>query len=147
MHGVMLTWERTFRAMRQLFQPHPPYVLCDVLTKDEYGSTTSGSEYDDPSHEKRPTTNVQLEQRANEPTELYVIYPKDAMVKSQADAINQLLDQYVLPANKSYIHASECNRHSMWILFWNAPLTESQAEILSQNPNVRPGWWSRGRLH
>ncbi|KAL8984377.1 MAG: hypothetical protein Q9205_001640 [Flavoplaca limonia] len=136
MHGVMLIWERTFRAIRQLFQPHPPYVPCHVLAKDEYGSTTSGSEYDDPSHEKRPTTNVQLEQRADEPTELYGIYPKDVTDKSQADAINQLLDQYVLPANKTDIYASECNRHSMWTLSWNAPLTEFQAEMLKQNPNI-----------
>ncbi|KAL8844450.1 MAG: hypothetical protein Q9198_011418, partial [Flavoplaca austrocitrina] len=63
------------------------------------------------------------------------IYSKDVTDKSQADAINQLLDQYVLPANKTDVYASECNRHSMWTLFWNAPLTESQAEILKQNPN------------
>ncbi|KAL9632611.1 MAG: hypothetical protein Q9204_003720 [Flavoplaca sp. TL-2023a] len=139
----MLNWERTFTATRQLFEPHQPYVPRDVLAKDVYWSNTSGSEYDDPRHEKRPTTNVQLEHMADEPTELYGIYPKDATLKSQADAINQLLDQYVLPANKTDVYASECNRHSMRTLFWNAPLTESQADMLKQNPDVRSGCWSR----
>ena len=89
---------------------------------------------DQPDQEKQPTSDVQLNQRADEPTELYVIYPKDPTVKSQADAINQLLDQYV--SNKTKIYASECNDHDMWTLFWNAPLTESQAESLKQDPNV-----------
>lgn len=134
----MLTWKRTFRAIRQLFEPHPPYVPRDVHTKDEYGSTTSGSEYDDPNYEKRPTNNVQLEERADEPTELYSIYPKDVTVKRQADAINRLLDQYVSPANKTDIYASECNCDGMWTLFWDAPLTASQADMLKQDPNVSP---------
>ncbi|KAL8882518.1 MAG: hypothetical protein Q9198_000498 [Flavoplaca austrocitrina] len=91
----------------------------------------------DESHPKKQSTDdVELEKRAAELVELYSIYPKDATVKTQADAINQLLDQYVLPANKTDIYASECNRHGMWTLFWNAPLTESKADILKQDPNI-----------
>ncbi|KAL8996676.1 MAG: hypothetical protein Q9169_003848, partial [Polycauliona sp. 2 TL-2023] len=70
----------------------------------------------------------------------------DATVKSQAEAINKLLDQHVLPGNKSSIYASECNNHGMFTLFWDAPLNESQAEILKEDPNARPPPASTGFL-
>lgn len=85
-----------------------------------------------------------LEQRDDEPAELYVIFAKDVSVKSQADAINQLLDTLV--SNKTRIYASEVNHkvndEDMWTLFWNAPLTASQAEKVKADPNVskRPVW-------
>ncbi|KAI4283434.1 MAG: hypothetical protein L6R38_002156 [Xanthoria sp. 2 TBL-2021] len=79
-----------------------------------------------------------LEQRDDEPAELYVIFAKDVSVKSQADAINQLLDTLV--SNKTRIYASEVNHkvndEDMWTLFWNAPLTASQAEKVKADPNV-----------
>ena len=79
-----------------------------------------------------------LAERDDEPTELYVIYAGDVSVKSQADAINQLLDELV--SNKSAIYASEVNDKvngkDMWTLFWGVPLTASQAEKVKANPNV-----------
>ena len=79
-----------------------------------------------------------LAERDQEPTELYVIYAGDVSVKSQADAINQLLDEVV--SDKSTIYASEVNRKvngkDMWTLFWGASLTASQAEKVKADPNV-----------
>lgn len=73
-----------------------------------------------------------------EATEVYVIYAEDVSVKSQADAINELLDKIVI--DKSTIYASEVNDKvngkDMWTLFWGASLTASQAETIRANPNV-----------
>lgn len=78
--------------------------------------------------------NHALEGREVESTYLYVIYPKDVTVKSQADAINETLHRYVM--NKTEIYASELNMNNMWTLFWNAPLTQSQADSIKKDPNV-----------
>ena len=89
----------------------------------------------DESHqEKKPTDGTQLEKRADEPTELYVIYPKDVTIKSQADAINELLDCIVI--DKTTIYASELNLDGTCTLFWNAALTEAQADMIGKDPNV-----------
>ncbi|KAL8652222.1 MAG: hypothetical protein Q9226_004359 [Calogaya cf. arnoldii] len=84
------------------------------------------------------TPNNSLEERDNEATELYVIYAQDVSVKSQADAINELLGTLV--SDKNTIYASEVNRkvngEDMWTLFWGAPLTASQAEKVKADPNV-----------
>ncbi|KAL8673770.1 MAG: hypothetical protein Q9168_001831 [Polycauliona sp. 1 TL-2023] len=96
------------------------------------------SQVEESRQEKQSTSSERLEERADDLTELYVIYPKDVTVKSQADAINRLLDQYVSPGNKSSIYASECNNHGMWTLFWDAPLSESHAKILRDDPNASP---------
>lgn len=85
--------------------------------------------------EKQPTSSVQLNARDDESTqELYSIYPKDVTIKSQADAINALLDRVV--TNKTSIYASELNLDNTWTLFWNARMTESQADIIRKDPNV-----------
>lgn len=79
-----------------------------------------------------------LAERDDERTELYVIYAADVSVKSQADAINRLLDTLV--SDKSTVYASEVNRKvngvDMWTLFWGASLTASQAEKVKADPNV-----------
>ncbi|KAL8846626.1 MAG: hypothetical protein Q9198_011277 [Flavoplaca austrocitrina] len=79
-----------------------------------------------------------LGERDEEATELYVIYAKDVSIKSQADAINELLGTLV--SDKSAIYASEVNRkvggEDMWTLFWGVPLTASQAEKVKADPNV-----------
>ncbi|KAL8891539.1 MAG: hypothetical protein Q9192_005730 [Flavoplaca navasiana] len=73
-----------------------------------------------------------------EATEVYVIYAEDVSVKSQADAINELLDTMV--SDKSTIYASEVNDKvngkDMWTLFWGASLTASQADRIRADPNV-----------
>ncbi|CAL8579770.1 hypothetical protein XPA_005501 [Xanthoria parietina] len=84
--------------------------------------------------EKQPTGSVRLDQRADEPTDIYVIYPQDVTVKSQADAINEILDRVVV--HKATIYASEVNAYNMWTLFWNAALSESQANKIREDPNV-----------
>ncbi|KAL8669180.1 MAG: hypothetical protein Q9224_007752, partial [Gallowayella concinna] len=88
----------------------------------------------DPILERDKATGHALQKRDDEPTELYVIYPKDVTIKSQADAINELLDQQV--SNKTAIYASEFNDNNIWTLFWDAPLTEAQAEKVKKDPNV-----------
>ncbi|KAL8924380.1 MAG: hypothetical protein Q9172_002727 [Xanthocarpia lactea] len=88
----------------------------------------------DHTHQKGNLPKNALGTRQDEPTELYSILPKDVTVKSQADAINKLLDEYV--SDKTEIYASEVNDDNMWTLFWSAPLTESQADTLKKDPNV-----------
>ncbi|CAO1602020.1 hypothetical protein XANCAGTX0491_005656 [Xanthoria calcicola] len=104
-----------------------PSVVCSLLIKLSLQVEKSGQE-------KRPTGSVRLDQRADEPTDIYVIYPQDVTVKSQADAINGILDRVVV--NKTTIYASEVNSHNMWTLFWNAALSESQANMIREDPNV-----------
>lgn len=104
-----------------------PLVICSQLLNLSLQVDESGQE-------KQTTGNVRLDQRAHEPTDIYVIYPKDVTVKSQADAINEILDHVVV--NKTTIYASEVNSHNMWTLFWNAALSESQANMIREDPNV-----------
>lgn len=105
--------------------------LCFVLSL-----TISLSVQADQDSQKVPENA--LAERDDEPIELYVIYAGDVSVKSQADAINQLLDTLV--SDKSTIYASEVNRKvngvDMWTLFWGVPLTASQAEKVKADPNV-----------
>ena len=90
-----------------------------------------------------------LEERDEEATELYVIYAKDVSIKSQADAINELLATLV--SDKSAIYASEVNRkvggEDMWTLFWGVPLTASQAEKVKADPNVSESLVVADTLH
>lgn len=78
------------------------------------------------------------DEKVIESTDYYVIFAGDVSVKSQADAINQLLDRLV--SDKSTIYASEVNHKilgkDMWTLFWSVPLTASQAGEIKADPNV-----------
>ena len=87
-----------------------------------------------------------IEESDTEATDLYVIYAQDVSVKSQADAINQLLERLV--SDKSTIYASEVNDivngKDMWTLFWGVNLTAFQAEQIKADPNVSE---SPGKSH
>lgn len=79
-------------------------------------------------------SNKGAEAKRAEETAIYVIYPQNFRDKSQADAINKLLDETVSDPTK--IYASEVNGDGMWTLFWNAALTESQAAAIKADTNV-----------
>ncbi|KAL8890234.1 MAG: hypothetical protein Q9215_002573 [Flavoplaca cf. flavocitrina] len=102
--------------------------------RDDYTSISSGSSE---GPEKRPSS-IGLEDKDDDVAELYVIYANDVSVKSQADAINQLLNTLV--SDKSAIYASEVNDKvngkDMWTLFWGVTLTASQAQYVKADPNV-----------
>ncbi|KAI4215435.1 MAG: hypothetical protein L6R36_009385, partial [Xanthoria steineri] len=123
--------KRLITLTRELFLSR-----LEKMEKDDPspGASQGGTaKVDGPGQEKQTTGSVRLDQRADEPTDIYVIYPQDVTVKSQADAIDEILDRVVV--NKTTIYASEVNAHNMWTLFWNATLSESQANMIREDPN------------
>ncbi|KAL9632066.1 MAG: hypothetical protein Q9204_003949 [Flavoplaca sp. TL-2023a] len=135
---------RTFRAIRQLFESRPKLVRRRGLMRDDYTSISSGSSE---GPEKRPSS-IGLEDKDDDVAELYVVYANDVSVKSQADAINQLLNTLV--SDKSAIYASEVNDKvngkDMWTLFWGVTLTASQAQYVKADPNSQQLQLERHRI-
>ncbi|KAL8851855.1 MAG: hypothetical protein Q9221_003281 [Calogaya cf. arnoldii] len=130
-------FSRALKAIRQLFEPHPIRVQRPDTGKTEFVSISSESAPADQDLHKEAFNSNAIEESDTEATDLYVIYAQDVSVKSQAEAINQLLERLV--SDKSTIYASEVNDivngKDMWTLFWGVNLTASQAEQIKADPN------------
>ncbi|KAL8871482.1 MAG: hypothetical protein Q9174_002693 [Haloplaca sp. 1 TL-2023] len=91
----------------------------------------NGGEDDRLSAQGHPHDDHAVEKRDN--TAVYTVYPKNLEANDQAAAIDSLLKGLV--DDQSEIRTTEMDGHTV---FWTAPLTSDAAEIVEQDPNVRP---------